>query len=194
MFKKNLFVLSLIVLINLLCTISQAQAYQKIEGAFGYKLGEVFDPYPSGDKSNPFAWNFSILAIGTLSDGTAIYKIFSEKPFRSFTKYFIQVTPKTNKIYTIRADGPVKNIAIGKKEQAVLMAILQKKYGSSTKKDFIDSLYNRETINQGNRYLLSKVSGIDIEISLHYYDKELQKLAEKERIELEVENIDDSGL
>ena len=82
-----------------------------------------------------------------------------------------------------------------KKEQALVMAILQKKYGKVEKDQLFSSLYDIKQINQGNRYVLTKCSGFsDVSLDIRYKDKKLETLAENERILLESEKVDSSGL
>ena len=59
-----------------------------ISGAFGIQLGEYFNPE-------------SAIGTGSLTDGTIMYQFQSEKPFRSFSRYYVLITPKTNKVYSI---------------------------------------------------------------------------------------------
>ena len=52
-----------------------------------------------------------------------------------------------------------------------------------------------ETIQSDNRKIITKCSGYsDVTIDIRYYDNDLKSIAEKERIELESEKLDASGL
>src|SRR5690348_13888600 len=97
-----------------------ASATEKIEGAFGKKLGDVFDPSTAIGKSE-------------LTDGTPMYEFSTTNGFRSFTKYYVLITPKTKKIYSIWGMGSVANTESGQKEQALIMEILEQKYGPKDK-------------------------------------------------------------
>ena len=66
------------------CTVGFAE----IEGAFGLKLGEIFDV--TKGKAMP----------------TGEYEFIAENPLPSFTKYLVAITPKTHKIHSITAVGP----------------------------------------------------------------------------------------
>ena len=162
-----------------------ASAAEKIEGAFGKKLGDPFDPATAIGKSK-------------LSDGTPMYQFSPEKGFRSFTKYYVLITPTTQKIYCIWGTGDVASTEIGKKEQAVVMELLKEKYGVAEKPGLFDDLEDARRVDQGDRYILSKISGLDglekVKMDLRYYDKDLKKLAEKERIAGETKKIDKGGL
>lgn len=63
---------SLVVSFFIICT-QDIHAEEKIEGAFGKKFGEVFDPATAMGKS-------------TLTDGTVMYQFTPEKPYRSLSK------------------------------------------------------------------------------------------------------------
>ena len=105
------------------------------------------------------------------------------------------ITPKTNKVYAIWGIGTMKNTETAKKEQKVVMAILQEKYGKRDKKGLFDGIYDIERVDQGNRYVVTKVSGYsDVTLDIRYNDSKLSKLAENERILLESKKVDSSGL
>lgn len=162
-----------------------ASAAEMIQGAFGKKLGDKFDPAS---------------AIGTkkTASGTPMYQFNPESPFRSFSKYYVMITPATQKIYCIWGTGNVESTDIGKQEQAVLMSLLKDKYGSAEQPGIFDDLDDSRRFSQGNRYILTKVTGLDglepVKIEIRYYDKPLQKLAEKERVDTEKTKVDKSGL
>lgn len=168
------------VALSLVANIAPAQ--DKIEGAFGKKLGDVFDPSKAIGKD-------------ALTDGTPMYQFTPDKPFRSFKKYYVLITPTTHKIYGIWGIGSVENTATGKKEQALIMQLLQQKYGTKQKEGVMDGLYDIQQVTQGNRRVLTKITGIiDATIDIRYYDSDLEKAAETERLELESKKVDGSGL
>jgi len=154
----------------------------KIEGAFGKKLGDVFDPSS---------------AIGTskLTDGTPMYEFSTTNGFRSFKTYYVLITPTTHKIYSIWGIGSVENTEAGQKEQAVVMELLKKKYGVDEKQGILDTMGDVKRIDQGNRYVITKLNGfMDVTIDIRYYDSDLDKLAEAERLAAETKKADSSGL
>ena len=171
----------LLLTLNLLFS-SQTYGEEKITGAFGMKLGNYFDPS-------------SAIGSTELTDGTPMYRFSPKKEFRSFDRYYVMITPKTHKIYGIWGIGKAENTEKCKKEQAIIMELLQKKYGFQEKEGLFDSLWDMKEIDQGNRYIIVKYSGfMDVTIDIRYYDRDLEKLAEKERIELEASKVDSSGL
>ena len=161
---------------------SSLSAEEKITGAFGLKLGQTFTPQEAIGK-------------GSLTDGTPVYQFSPRKKFRSFSAYYALITPKTYKVYAISGIGDMENNPSCKKEQALVMAILQKKYGKVEKDVLFSGLYDIKEIDQGNRYVLTKCSGfVDVSLNIRYKDKKLEKLAESERINLESGKVDSSGL
>lgn len=170
-------------------------AQEPITGAFGMTLGSVYDH------------NSTIDIIGT-TDGGQLYQFHPQNKFRSFSRYYIMITPKTDKIYSIWGIGDIVKPEVGKKEQAVLMSILENKYGDSEREELPDSSDNVKQIDQGNRFIIVKLSeenlNVDMEIinlfssskrelsdfsyvkiEIRYYDNALSQLAEKERIDEE---------
>ena len=159
-----------------------AYSSNPINGAFGIELGAFYNPNSAIGKSS-------------LTDGTTMYQFKPEKPFRSFSRYYVLITPKTNKVYGIWAIGDIDGDAKCGKEQDLLMAILSKKYGKSDNQDVMSSFMDIEKIAIGNRRILTKCSGYsDVTIDIRYYDDDLKLIAEEERIELESEKLDSSGL
>lgn len=158
---------------------------EKINGAFGIKLGQIFEPSSS---------------IGThsLTDGTQLYEFIPENRFRSISKYFVGITPESHKVYSIWGGGNMDNNQSCKKEQAVIMSILFKKYIHIEEDQLFKSLttlYGAEKVNQGDRYIITKCEGfVDVTLQIRYEDGTLGKQAEAERIMLESENSDSSGL
>jgi hypothetical protein len=155
---------------------------EKIEGAFGIKLGDTFDTNS---------------AIGTskLTDGTPMYQFSTTNGFRSFQRYYLMITPTTKRVYSIWAIGTAENTESAKKEQALIIEILQQKYGAKEKEGILETVSDAKRVDQGSRYILSKISGFtDITHDLRYYDRELEKLAEKERIREEAKKVNKDGL
>ena len=75
------------------------------------------------------------------------------------------------------------------------MKLLEEKYGASKNQGLLDSIGDTSRISHGSRYVLTKVSGfVDTSIDLRYYDRELEKAAEKERIAIEQGKVDPTGL
>lgn len=153
-----------------------------IVGAFGKHLGDIFNPGTAIGK-------------GALTDGTPMYQFQPDKPFRSFTRYYLMITPTTRKVYAIWGIGPSENTESGKKEQALVMELLQQKYGPKDKDGLLDGFYDSQHISRGSRYIMTKVTGItDTTVEIRYIDKDIEKIAEQERLKLEGKKVDPSGL
>ena len=172
--------LILLFLCPLMCNTLIAE--ESIEGAFGKFLGDYFDPKSATGKS-------------ALTDGTPMYRFNPKNPYRAFNSYFVMITPKSNRIFSIWAIGGFDNSSKAKNEQSVLLKVLESKYGSKGKQDLFSALYDSESINHGDRYILTKVSGVfDVTLEVRYYDKKLKEVAEEERLEIESNKVDSSGL
>ena len=158
-----------------------------ITGAFGKKLGDVFDPA-------------SAIGKGALTDGTPMYQIQPDKPFRSFTSYYVLITPTSHKIWSIWGIGPCENTESGEKEQALLMDLLEKKYGPKDADDVFNGLASHlnktQFITKGGRYLMTQVPHVfkDHTVEVRYVDGTLGKTGEQERLKAEGKKVDASGL
>ena len=156
-------------------------AEEKITGAFGVKLGQVLSSQMI--KNSELAFTYV---------GNNIYRFYPDKKFRSFSIYLIGITPKTRKIRGISAMGDMDDDSTCEREQALIMAIIKKKYGEIVKNPFSNS---RQVIIQGNRAVTTECSGLfDVRLIINYLDTKLEELAENERIELESSKVDSSGL
>jgi hypothetical protein len=167
---------------------AQAQPDTKqgeIAGAFGLTLGAQVDLS-------------SLQKTRETTDKIPMYGFMPDNPVQGLTKYYFQVTPKTGLIYCIWAIGDCESTPACVKQQAVLIDILEKKYGHQEEKGLMDTLRDSIRILKGRRSIIAKCSGIDglqpVTVNLYYIDSDLQEQAEKERIELEGRKIDGSGL
>jgi hypothetical protein len=159
-----------------------ALAVEKIEGAFGKKLGEAFDPS-------------SATGTSTNSEGGIMYEFTPTNAVRSFKRYYVMITPTTHKIYCVVAIGNVVSTTAGRKEQSVIMGVLREKYGSEFKIGPTDSMGDVKRIQQGSRNIVTTLSGYPNHIiDLKCHDDDLEKLAEKEHVAKEIGSIEKSGL
>jgi hypothetical protein len=161
--------------------VNQTQ-YRPIEGAFGKKLGDSFDP---------------ATAIGTIQqrDGTPVYEFTPALPFRSFNHYYVNITPHTRAIYAIWASESLDNQDEAKEELAIVMEMLKEKYGPEKERGIADTADDPEEIEQGNRAVGASIDEADgTTLILGYDDNDLAKRAEQERIAGEVQSTDKSGL
>lgn len=89
---------------------------EKIESAFGFRLGDVFVP-DAGAKPT-----------GAPGD-TVSYIVKATKPFRSMTSCRVSVTPKTNRIAAIVANTkPFDTVEEAQREGMLVVTLLTEKY------------------------------------------------------------------
>lgn len=162
--------------------LSAASAQEKIESAFGLKLGDVFDISQATGKTQT-------------KGGNPIYDFKPKNPVSGLTIYRVMVTPTTHKICLIGATGSAATTSEAKAKQAVIMSLLNKKYGESAPPKIGDAFSDSKRITQGTRVVETNVSGIlEAMLTLTYCDAELATLAEKERIAIEAAKTDAGGL
>jgi len=142
-------------------------AVSAIKGAFGVKLGD----------------KFTLTAIGreNLTDGIPFYKFSPVNPYDKCDSYYVHITPTTKIIYSIVAQGEMKNDAACTNEQNVLMELLTKKYGSTQGRSFFNALRDAERIAQGDREIYIGCTGSDnTTLRIVYTDHKIGKQAEEE--------------
>lgn len=122
--------------------------------------------------------------------------------FLLFDKYFISVTPKTNKIYAVIANGPLHSTCI--KDIVIIHRLLDKKYefekietDKSEIVEYEDSKGNKLSdkefvisyaLNTTNIFLTCEPQ--NNKISLIYSDKKLAKQSREEEQEIFLKEID----
>ena len=97
-----------------------------------------------------------ISALAFTYEGDDTYSFSPDKKFRSFSTYTISITLKTRKIYSISAKGEVYSYPTCEKEQALIMAIIKKKYGEIVK----DKLSSLQIIMQGDSSVSTECKGL----------------------------------
>lgn len=91
-------------------------AEEKIETAFGFRLGEVFVPDASAKTT------------GTVGDSIS-YMVKAPKPFRTMQTCRVSVTPKTQRIVSITANTkPFDAIEEAQREGMLVVTLLTEKY------------------------------------------------------------------
>jgi len=158
---------------------------EPITGAFGVTLGTRVD-LSKYTKTNK------------LDSGEPMYGFIPKNPVNGLTEYYFLATPKTGIIYRVWAIGHCGSTPVCVNQQAVLVDILEKKYGPKDELSAMDKLSDEVWISRGHRGIVVKCRGIDglqgITLELIYGDGDLQKQAENERIELEGKKVNGSGL
>ncbi len=147
-------------------TVQDAQI-QKIQGAFGFHLGEIFKPKSASDNM-------------TIATGETLYRIKPKEKFRKFNTYYVLITPVSKKIYGIWAEVDLKNRPQAEREFKVVLTLLEKKYETKAAAGIIPSML-RKSIKINNR-TITLSSSIIGEVKLHYTDDLLKAQADKEAV------------
>ncbi len=154
---------------------------EEIEGAFGIKFGQVFDPATTLGKV-------------TSSSGEVLYALKVPTPNPFFELYFVEITPKTKRIFQIWAQGKVPSLAEGKVRQDSLAKTLEAKY--QTKRGLLDSDFAR-LLMQGEKTITVKTSRqLDgsFMLDLKYLDQKIKDEGRKEAVDGDVKNVNTKGL
>lgn len=156
----------------------------EIEGAFGKRLGEIFDLSTALGRDDE-------------KDGTPIYEFAPDKRFGTMDKYYVVITPLTHKICSIWAKGPMKAAPRSGNLDAII-AMLEQKYGENQASDRQNG--NRQYYIRGNHCVYVSVARYmkdDEIIQIEYTDSSLNRTAEAENKEIlkqKVRKLDNSGL
>lgn len=169
----------------------EVRAGQPIEGAFGARLGDVLDT--SSYKSNSVMCWFQVNETTSQERSVPVYALSRTNAPSVFYSVYVEITPRSRKVYRITAEGNDLSAA----EREALLASLRGKYESTVE----DPKSPDKVVNQGNRYirLISRFHNtiyVNVPPSrtsqLTYTDEELLKQAIKERAEMLFDK--DSGL
>lgn len=104
-------VMSVAVLMTLLC-VAGAERWT-INGAFGWKLG---DRLPDDTE------------LKAVNEEGTLYRFRPEQPFREYTRYYLEITPKTRLIYSISTSQAFDNKEASELEIHALIELLRKRY------------------------------------------------------------------
>lgn len=183
----------IIVLIACLSGIHPQTSFgEPIEGAFGFKLGEVFDPTNAAKTASEICY-FPVDESRSVHKTVPIYFVSVTNATKAFYKIFLEITPKSHIIYRITAKGN----EFSKEEREALESTLRSKYDSTA----TGSLSHDKVIDQSNRYVRIRSVRqpsvyINIPASVHseltYTDHGLLKQALKEEAEMKFDK--NSGL
>ncbi|WP_432823709.1 hypothetical protein [Trichloromonas sp.] len=157
-----------------------------VDGAFGYKLGEVFNPNPIINTSE--------------SSVNPCYNFTPEKPFENIQKYCIKTTPISNRIYSIEGNSVFNSYTECSHAEKLIAELIQNKYGKGESvfnigKDGV--IVSAMTITKDDKYIYvmsyhdEGLSGLH-HLTVSYNDEGLKKLAQKESTENLLRGVDDS--
>jgi len=173
--------------------------FEKIEGAFGLKLGDVFD----------------VTAKGTDS-------FTPQTPTRSFDRYFVHTTPKSRRIHHIGATADFSSKSDLEKERFAILELLISKYGPLDDEKRESGKGNQErpysiyssiypniiiegsdlgmemwSITRNNRRILvitGKPDDVTYRLGIDYDDMDLLNLSQKESIDIKASKAASEGL
>jgi hypothetical protein len=184
-----------VVFLLILATTPAAVAADKIEGAFGLKLGDVFEPKTSPIPKGPDGVQFSL---------NGAYEFTPKERNKDFSDYYVFITPNSHLVCKILAvhKEPAEsgNAANCHAFRNALTAILHLKYeGTFDEKSRSDS-----NIGQGRRSIgtfAPVVVNQTCWLAIFYSDDELTQRASEEReqnrvkaIRESVKSVDATGL
>ena len=179
-------VLSICLVMAVACvTTPAAYAGEKIEGAYGIKLGSVFSPTNAFNKETILCF-FPINESRSEERQTTVYHVSVTNKPKVFHNFWVEITPKSQKIYRISLSAG----ELTKTEREELENTLLSKYDND--KASPTAGFWGVLVNQGNRLITLKsetISSVYINMPsttrtlLTYVDRELLHLAEKETAE-----------
>ncbi len=165
-----------------------ASASGQIVGAFGLKLGQRFDP-KYAVSTNTFRDSFTTKGEPVYVDMTS-YCFKPRNSLPHFTSYDVEVTPRSNFVYSISAMTSALNSLTSPspfgEERDKLLAVLQQKYGKAVAKLSGDCIWH--TIKQDTREVTLTFSHSTNSIpclSIRYTDTALSRQARSEQAEID---------
>jgi hypothetical protein len=162
----------------------------RITGAFGLKLGQVFDPkYATGTNRAPQ----SMTRKGELIQIEMVgYTFKPSHPVPRFERCEAGVTPCSNYVYSIAVCADFESFSAAKEEQEKLLAALQEKYGKATFGSWTNGVYRSWSyaITQGTREvrLTLSIDTAPISLFLNYEDTALHSQAKWEQSAIDAGN------
>ena len=145
-----------------------ANGTDNITSAFGMTLGDYFDPKTASGRTS-------------LKNGKPIYGFAPTTAYRAFSRYYVMITPVTNRVYGILAVGTFGNTQEEVAEKRDLMNLLKSKYGDDFEDRSVEGLRHAEQLRRGSRYILvNKSRSIETSVDIRDYDLALRNLAEQE--------------
>ncbi len=163
-----------------------AVAGNAIEGAFGIRLGEPLDV--SGMKR---------LEAEERGEKGEVYAFTPDHPYPPLDEYTVVVGPVTKRVYSIRAEGSVKNRTVCREELARLEKVLGRKYGSRHRNPAVRMAdASQISFGEGARRITASCSGLvlNYKLRLVYHDKEVAAEKKAHEQEKAAESRDTSGL
>lgn len=153
-------------------------ASKGIEGAFGIKLGQVFDPSS---------------ALGVKDMAGPYYRFKPVGPVAPLNEYFLRITPKTHKVYEIEASWKFRDKAAGINAFSALSSTLEKKYGPLEMASEDNHLF-RVRKSDDKILMLTMSDANEGTLQVQYTDIALTVAAGQERREIQAAEAKAGGL
>lgn len=170
-----------------------ASAQKKIETAFGQSLGAVLPrdvKIIRTEVSNVEEVKINGDIVIPAHKRKTVY-FTPPKKFRKFQEYSLLITPKTSRIYTIRAEAKFRSDAEGKRELQILLAALEDVYSMTFRSDNGEDVHFYSPSFEQKKMIHVRYFSITCTLTLSYVDLKLEKIAE---LEGQDENMDSSML
>ncbi len=155
-----------------------AQTTEKIEGAFGFKLGDFFDPSTAINSEQM----------------KGKYKVTPKIIYPGLTSYYVTITPTTKVIHTITAAATFASKEAGKQIYEDLVNLIEAKYNQKMEGHGSETLLYK-TLNKG----LSSIGMMllmdgNVAIQLGYSDMGLLEQGAEEQRKIEAQKAGKLGL
>ncbi len=152
---------------------STVQAAEDIRGAFGIKFGDFFEKARALSKDE-----FS---------GNTVYEFLPGSLDLLFDRYYLSITPRSNRVYGICGIISSGDMAAAKKRHRKLVMELQERHGrvSSGLLSGVLDLFGVQRIEQGDQKIVISFKENRLKTYVIYYDAGLKKLAQREARRLE---------
>lgn len=162
---KNILLLASSIIFIIGCTSQDNKNEQSLEGAFGIRFGDVFDSNQTSEQ--------------IMRNNRPVFEINPPKKIQYFDKYYIAITPKTHRIYSIYAEKAYHDFLECIDSREAVLGILYKKYGN-WKSDDKGEIY---TIMANNGFIMFNCD-FYYKLKIKYKYLPLFDIAEKEKIDL----------
>jgi hypothetical protein len=167
-----------LLLISLLFSlVLPAFAAEKIEGAFGLALGDVFDVTKQGLEANA-------------KKALVPTPFTPDKPNRAFSEYYVFISPKSHRIYKIIATGKFPDENAGYKVFAAIAAFLNKKYGDGADTGATKVVQNNRSVEVTNK----NSSRAELTVQVSFEDDDAARQAGQEQLDAAIKALDTTGL
>ncbi|WP_201353432.1 hypothetical protein [Hydrogenimonas urashimensis] len=154
---------------------------QEISGGFGLKLGDTFDKNKAETSQET----------GT---GDMLYEVVPPKKVKYFQKYYVMITPLSQKIREIWGIGYFTTMEECQNNMDVLVLIMEKKYGKFEKPEYATEQIRLKRMGDRDIIIKCTKSFAGGDLYLKYRDNTLNKTSKVERAEIESKSIDASAL